>query len=335
MSRLSQIPSGFFKKLHNLTEINAVFCSISSIEEDTFSDLFNLKIVHLDFNRIEHLQPNLLRNNKLLKEFSCSNYKISTLPTGIFYGLSELRHLHLGENRLENLPENIFQNLSSLQILVLSKNRLTFLHENNFLPLTRLTNLGLSYTNLTKIIGERPFGSSKHLKYLNLNNAGLIQWPVINWTLYNLTIVDFSNNYFEIVKLPIYTPNGIKMYLFNCTIKTIYMDEWKYGFQMPTYYLSNNEITCDHKLQQFVFALKSNIEVAKEMFPDIEKKKCFGEERNLLDNTSLVVIGNYCPNKAENKDEDIIERFSGEFDNGDLDHDYWTSDEEPEEIEEI
>ncbi|XP_023228823.1 slit homolog 1 protein-like [Centruroides sculpturatus] len=64
---------------------------------------------------------------------------------------------------------------------------------------------------------------------------------------------------------------------------------------MPTYNLSNNEITCDHKLQQFVFALKSNIEVAKEMFPNIEKMKCYGEERNLLDNTSFVVIGNYCP----------------------------------------
>ncbi|XP_067123576.1 toll-like receptor Tollo [Centruroides vittatus] len=285
----------FFKKLHNLTEINAAFCSIYSLGEDAFSDLINLKIVYLFFNQIEHLPPNLLRNNKLLEEFSCSFNKISTLPTGIFDGLSELRELHLGENRLENLPVNIFQNLSSLQNLDLSGNRLTFLHESIFLPLTRLTNLGLSNNSLSGFTGKRPFGSSKYLNHLNLNNAGLTQWPVINWTEYNLTYVDFSNNYFETVILPIYTPNRMIIKLSNCKIRTIYMDEWKYGFQMPTYYLNNNEITCDYKLQQFVFALKSNIKVAKEMFPYIENTKCYREKRNLLDNTSFVVIGNYCP----------------------------------------
>ncbi|XP_023234976.1 slit homolog 1 protein-like [Centruroides sculpturatus] len=292
---LSQIPSGFFKELHNLTEINAHYCSIYSLEEDVFSDLINLKYVDLDLNNIEQLPPNLLRNNKLLTQFSCSFNKISTLPAKIFHGLSELRSLNLRTNRLENLPEDVFLNLSSLRTLKLSSNRLTFLHENIFLPLTNLTHLDLSNNNLTNTIGKRPFGSCKHLRTLRLKNVGLTQWPVINWTEYNLTYVDFSNNRFETVKLPIYTPNRVKIDLSNCKIRTIYMDEWKYGFQMPSYYLSNNEITCDHQLQQFVFALKSNTEVAKRIFPNIKDTKCFGEARNLLDNTSFVIIGNYCP----------------------------------------
>ncbi|XP_023214047.1 leucine-rich repeat-containing protein 15-like isoform X2 [Centruroides sculpturatus] len=296
---LSEIPSGFFKKLSNLTEINAVFCSFISLEEDVFSDLINLKDVDLVFNRIEHLPPNLLRNNKLLKRFSCSLNKISTLPTGIFHGLSELQTLNLHTNRLENLPEDVFQSLSSLQRLDLSFNRLTFLHENIFLPLTNLKYLDLSNNNLTKIIGKHPFGSSKHLSTLRLKNVGFTQWPVINWTQYNLTEVDFSYNSFETVKLPIYTPNRMQMNLSNCKIRTIHLDERKYGFQMPTYNLSNNEITCDHKLQKFVSFVKSNIKVAKKMFPNIENTKCYGEERNLLDNTSLVVIGNKCPINCE------------------------------------
>ncbi|XP_023234991.1 protein toll-like [Centruroides sculpturatus] len=297
--RLSVIPAGLFKGLRNLTEFQATGCSISELEDDVFSDLINLESISLDSNEIEYLPPNLLKNNKLLTRFSCSENKISTLPTGIFHGLSELRSLTLQKNRLQNLPENVFQNLSSLQSLDLSINRLTFLHENIFLPLTNLTRLDLSYNNLTKIMGERPFGSSKHLTDVFLNNAGLTQWPIINWAQYNLTRVDFSNNRFETVKLPIYTPNRVKIYLSDCKIRTIYIDDRKYGYQMPSYDLSNNEITCDHKLQQFVFALKSNMEVAKRIFPDIEKTKCYGEERNLLDNTSLVVIGNYCPMNCE------------------------------------
>ncbi|XP_023213717.1 carboxypeptidase N subunit 2-like [Centruroides sculpturatus] len=241
--RLSQIPSGFFKKMHNLTEFRAGSCSFSSLEEDVFSDLINLKILNLDYNQIEHLPSNLLKNNKLLTEFPCSYNKILTLPIGIFDGLSELQWLNLKKNRLENLLEDIFQNLSSLKGLDLSKNRLTSLHENIFLPLTRLTLLDLSENNLTKIIGEHPFGISKNLTNLNLNNAGLTQWPMINWTLYNLTNVDLSNNHFETVKLPIYTPNRIKIDLINCKIRTIYMDDRKYGFEMPTYYLNYNEIT--------------------------------------------------------------------------------------------
>ncbi|XP_023228822.1 leucine-rich repeat-containing protein 15-like [Centruroides sculpturatus] len=292
---LSVIPSGFFKKLHNLTMFIASRCSISSLAEDVFSDLINLEIVNLDSNQIEHLPPNLLRNNKRLTQFSCSNNKISTLPTEIFHRLSELRWLSLLGNRLENLPEDVFLNLLSLQELSLSFNRLTFLPENIFFPLTNLTRLDLSNNNLTKIIGEHPFGSSKNLNYVRLKYAGLTQWPVLDWSEYNLTEVDFSNNRFETVKLPIYTPNRVVINLSKCKIKTIYIDDKQYGFQMPSYDLSNNEITCDYELQQFVSALKSNVEVAKRIFPDIENTKCYGEERNLLDNTSSVVIGNYCP----------------------------------------
>ncbi|XP_067130996.1 LOW QUALITY PROTEIN: carboxypeptidase N subunit 2-like [Centruroides vittatus] len=297
---LSEIPSGFFKKLHNFTVFSASSCSFSSLEKDVFSDLINLKTVDLVFSQIQHLPSNLLRNNKLLTRFSCSFNKISALPTGIFHGLSTARVRVAGKpNRLQNLPEDVFQNLSSLQTLDLSQNRLTFLHENIFLPLTNLTHLDLSNNSLTTIIGEHPFGGSKRLRTLRLNNAGLTQWPVINWTEYSLTEVDFSNNRFETVKLPIYTPNRVIMRLYNSKIRTIYIDDRKYGFEMPTYDLSNNEITCNYELQQFVSALRSNIELGKKIFPNIKDTKCYGEERNLLDNTSLVVIENYCPMNCE------------------------------------
>ncbi|XP_023234994.1 leucine-rich repeat-containing protein 15-like [Centruroides sculpturatus] len=91
--QLSEIPSGFFKKLKKLTEINAASCSISSLKDDVFSDLINLKDVNLGSNRIVHLPLNLLRNNKRLTRISFWDNKISTIPAEIFHGLSELRVL--------------------------------------------------------------------------------------------------------------------------------------------------------------------------------------------------------------------------------------------------
>ncbi|XP_067138594.1 slit homolog 1 protein-like [Centruroides vittatus] len=251
-------------------------------------------------NQIQHLPPNLLRNNKLLTWFSCSFHRISALPTRIFHGLSELRWLELSKNRLENLSEDVFQNLSSLQELDLSENRLTLLHENIFHPLTNLTDLDVSDNNLIKIVGEYPFGSSKHLNYLNLNNAGLTQWPVINWTEYNLTLVDFSNNNFGTVKLPTYTPNRVKIDLSNCKIRTIYTDDTKYAFEMPTYDLSNNEITCNQELQQFVSRFIGNycpIECECSAETNRVIVNCFGNAINgipevLVSNAKIVDLSN-------------------------------------------
>ncbi|XP_067131000.1 leucine-rich repeat-containing protein 15-like [Centruroides vittatus] len=107
-NRIKDLPSDMLKGLLNLrkfyifeiityhkfrpdslktAQLDCIFrmgCSFSSLEDDVFSDLINLKSVDLDFNQIEHLPPNLLRNNKLLTSFSCSYNKISNLPTRVF-----------------------------------------------------------------------------------------------------------------------------------------------------------------------------------------------------------------------------------------------------------
>ncbi|XP_067118987.1 leucine-rich repeat-containing protein 15-like [Centruroides vittatus] len=228
--RLSEIPVGFFKGLHNLSVLSAWGCSFSALEEDVFFDFINLTAVDQDLNQFEHLPENLLKNNNMLILLSFSGNEITTLPRRIFHGLSNLRYITLLKNRLENLPEDVFLNLSSLQILILALNRLKHLPENIFFTLNNLLFLDISYNNITDISGKHPFGKSKHLRHLDVSNAGLTEWPMINWTEYNLTTVNFSNNHSETVNLPIYTPNKLTIDLSNCKIRTIYMDEWTYGF---------------------------------------------------------------------------------------------------------
>ncbi|XP_023225950.1 protein toll-like [Centruroides sculpturatus] len=307
-SGLSGIHTKLLTDLHNLTEFHAKNCSLSILKEDLFFDLINLILIDISYNQITYLPSNLLKNNKMLTKLFCSHNRISELPTGIFEGLSTLRELNLAGNQLKNLSKYDFQNLLSLKTLILSQNRLTRLPEDIFLTLSNLSYLDLSNNSLSRISGKHPFGSSKHLSHLRLMYANLAVFPMINWTEYNLTDVDFRGNRFGIVKLPIYTPNHMKMNLSNCKIETIYIDDWIYGFQMPTYDISSNEIICDYDLYQFVTVLKSNIKIALKMFPNIEKTTCYTEARNswrnvrqirLLDNTPFVAIGNYCPTNCK------------------------------------
>ncbi|XP_023230173.1 platelet glycoprotein V-like [Centruroides sculpturatus] len=245
---LDSIPSGFLKGLINLTEFYAGNCSLSKIKEDLFTDAINLEIIDLDTNKIDHLPSGVFKNNQNLRELHCYGNRISTLPDGIFDGLSKLKMIILGNNQLSDLPEDIFRNLPSLESLNLAENRITSLPENIFFSLNNLRILVLSSNNLRSISGEI-FGRSKHLGYIILSNTSLSEWPVINWEKHNLTYVDFSFNHFEIVKLPIYTPNSMTFRLSDCKIKTVYIDDEIYGFNTPTYYLSNNPIYSLERMQ--------------------------------------------------------------------------------------
>ncbi|XP_067141793.1 carboxypeptidase N subunit 2-like [Centruroides vittatus] len=238
---LNSIPSRFLKGLINLTKFYAGYCSLSEIKEDLFTDAINLEILDLDTNKIDRLPSEVFKNNQNLQELHIQENRISTLPDGIFDGLLKLKKINLGQNRLENLPEDTFRNLPSLETLNLAENRITSLPENIFFSVNNLKNLVLSSNNLRSISGEF-YVSSKHLEYVNLRNTSLSKWPVIDWAKYNLTYVDLSFNRFETVKLPIYTPNPMILKLSDCKIKTVYIDDQKYGSNTPTYYLSNNPI---------------------------------------------------------------------------------------------
>ncbi|XP_023211779.1 protein toll-like [Centruroides sculpturatus] len=291
----THLRSVFLKGLVNLTEFRASYFPLLRIEKDFFSHSINLRKVVFSFNDVLHLPSNLLKNNKNLEAFEYSWNKLSTIPNGIFDGLSKLKQINLRRNRLENIPEDTFQGLSNLEELDLSSNRLTFLPNNIFLSTNNIRILDLSENNFSKI----SFEFNNKLERLDLKNAGLTEWPNLNWTKYNLTYVYAPFNHFETVKLPIYTPNRMKMDLDYCQIKTIYIDEWKYGFNRPSYELSENPITCDGKLLHFISTVQSNLAISLQIFPDLKYKKCHGEERKLLDFTRFYAIRSHCPMNCE------------------------------------
>ncbi|XP_023243612.1 toll-like receptor 6 [Centruroides sculpturatus] len=290
-----RLRSVFLKGLDNLTEFRASNFALLRIEEDFFSHSMNLRKVDFNSNQVLHLPSNLLKNNKNLEVFHCEKNKLSTLPNGIFDGPSNLKEISMKGNVLENIPENSFQRLSNLEELDLTYNRLTFLPKNIFLPTNNLRILRLSHNNFSKI----SFDFNNKLEELYLEKAGLTEWPNLNWTKYNLTYIDFTGNIFETVKLPIYTPNSLMIDFYFCHIKTIYIDEWKYGFNRPTYELRFNPITCDGELLHFISTVQSNLEISLQIFPDVKDMKCHGEERKLLEYTQFYVIRSHCPQNCQ------------------------------------
>ena len=97
------------------------------------------------------------------------NSNLSSLPEGIFQGLSNVWTLHLWGNNLSSLPEGIFQGLSNLQRLFLEDNNLSSLPEGIFQGLSNLQRLYLHDNNLS-CMPELP--SSLRKLYVHNDRSG-------------------------------------------------------------------------------------------------------------------------------------------------------------------
>ncbi len=92
---------------------------------------------------------------------------LTTLPPGIFAGLTNLQELWLGSNQLANLPPGIFAGLTNLQILSLNGNKLAMLPPDIFAGLTNLQELWLDENQLTTL-PHGIFADLTNLKILSL-----------------------------------------------------------------------------------------------------------------------------------------------------------------------
>ena len=100
---------------------------------------------------------------------------MSTLPEGVFSGLTALETLELGNNDLQALPAGLFSGLTSLETLALGHNDLEELPAGLFDGLINLGSLTLNYNLLTALPDEL-FSDLTKLKTLWLNN-NLLEAP--------------------------------------------------------------------------------------------------------------------------------------------------------------
>lgn len=117
----------------------ATVCSISS-----------LRILELDFNKVENLSAQLEFCSQLLHlDLSCSD--VSQVPPGSLQLMTQLQLLNLEVNFLTKVPEDI-RSLSSVQILKLSDNQISEVGCEDFSNTSALVELQLSSNRISSLL---------------------------------------------------------------------------------------------------------------------------------------------------------------------------------------
>ena len=174
-NQLSELPAGIFDGLIALEELSLTDNNLSELPSGIFDGLTALRRIFLDKNELTTLPEGLfsgltvygiyLEDNDLgegglpeglfdgatVWSINLSHNGLSTLPSGIFDGLTTLYGLNLGNNDFSALPSGIFDGLTALTSLELDSNDLSVLPSGIFDELTALERLYLNENLLTTL----------------------------------------------------------------------------------------------------------------------------------------------------------------------------------------
>ena len=102
------IDNDLFSNLIELKELHLSDSFIKFIDKTLFSNLINLKTLRLDGNRIESIEENCFLNLHNLEYLDLSCNKLTSLSSKLFVGLDNLKELNLNHNKLVNFDLDIF-----------------------------------------------------------------------------------------------------------------------------------------------------------------------------------------------------------------------------------
>ena len=133
-------------------------------------------VLDLSYDNLSSLPEGIFQGLSNLQELDLYNNNLSSLPQGIFQGLSNLQGLNLNRNNLSSLPQGIFQGLSNLQTLSLADNNLSSLPQGIFQGLSNLQGLFLDENNLSSL-PQGIFQGLSNLQRLSLGGNNLTSLP--------------------------------------------------------------------------------------------------------------------------------------------------------------
>ncbi|XP_075686562.1 vasorin [Rhinoderma darwinii] len=169
---------------------------ISSVEESSFSGLWDLQLLDLSHNNLSNLPGGVFKTLTNLLNLDLSSNQITEISAETFQGLSRLERLYLNENQIRSIHPDAFRGLENLLELKLTKNQLV-VHPAFSLP--HLLLLDLSY-NAIPVVRPEIF-HARNIESLRLAGLGLKEVPsdLLN-ELKNLHELDLSDNH--LTKVP-------------------------------------------------------------------------------------------------------------------------------------
>ncbi|TET06629.1 hypothetical protein E3J79_01315 [Candidatus Dependentiae bacterium] len=175
-NQLTSLPENIFNNLHNLRILWLCNNQLTSLPEKIFNNLHNLRELFLYDNQLTSLPEKIFNNLHKLQMLELYDNQLTSLPEKIFNNLHKLQMLELCNNQLTSLPEKIFNNLHNLRELFLYDNQLTSLPEKIFNNLPNLRKLSL-YDNRLNSLPENIFNNLHNLQWLNLSFNQLTYLP--------------------------------------------------------------------------------------------------------------------------------------------------------------
>ncbi len=170
---ITQLNSGDFAGLSNLTDIILIGNSLTSLPSDLFDGLTNLQNLYLEQNSLTSLHEDLFDGLTNLRQLYLSNNSLTSLHQDLFDGLTGLNTLHLYNNDLTDLHEDLFDGLTRLIFLRLTNNPLTSLHEDLFDGLTSLQALHLNNNSSIGFLNQDLFDGLTSLRTLRLDRNSI------------------------------------------------------------------------------------------------------------------------------------------------------------------
>ena len=156
-NELTSLPSGLFSDTGVLFNLRLHNNSLTSLHQDIFDGLGKLDVITLQNNSLTALHVDLFNDNVLGSlDLRDNQITSSGLPATLFDSVDPVEmvtfmwELRLGGNNLTSIPSGLFAGLSSMQFLDLSRNGLTALDLNELDPFAdTLTFLDLSGNSFT------------------------------------------------------------------------------------------------------------------------------------------------------------------------------------------
>ena len=183
-NKLTAINGQWFRNLSNLQTLTFQTNMIASLDANAFTTTTDGKTYYgptqlgqiiLRGNEIATIHRDALKGLNLW-QLSLNDNNITSLPRGIFDGMTRLQTLNLYNNRITSIEAGTFDKQTNLEVLRIDQNQIRSIHARTFNKLSNLILLRLDRNQINAIDADA-FANLSRLTTFYLNNNRISRLP--------------------------------------------------------------------------------------------------------------------------------------------------------------
>ncbi|CAH1986363.1 unnamed protein product [Acanthoscelides obtectus] len=175
-NRITTIPDNAFANISNLKRLHLWSNKLKVLTGLTFTGLSNLGSLELRRNQINTVHPDTFRPMVNLTNISLRLNKLTRIPRDLFSSNKKLKWIDIGLNTQLILPNKLFYDLPELERVDLDSSNIEAIPEDIFLHSNNIQTINLQNNNLTTL-PSKLFESQKNLTKLSLSRNKISYLP--------------------------------------------------------------------------------------------------------------------------------------------------------------